>query len=235
MTPLNKNARTVGFFYLLLALAGPLRLVYIPSKLFVYGDAATTSANILAHETLFRLGIGADLFCASILVFLTLAFYRLFKDVDHYQAVLLVITGGILPSALYFVNVLNDSAALAMVNGADYLNVFTQPQRYALARFFLDMHHYLNEGAEVLWGLWLFPMAILTIKSNFLPKFLGYWLILNGLCYLVLSFTGVFLPQYEDTVSNYGFPFQVGELAFVLWLLIFGAKEKNGYGLNQKL
>ena len=227
MTPLSKNARIVGFFYLLLAFVGPVRLIYIPSKLFVHGDAAATAASIQAHEMLFRFGIGADLFGAVILVFLAMAFYRLFKDVDHYQAVLLVITGGVLPSALYFVNTLNDMAALAMVNGADYLNVFAAPQRYALARFFLDMHYYLVVSAEVLWGVWLFPMAILTIKSNFLPKFLGWWLILNGLAYLLQSFTGVFLPQFEDTVSSYSFPFQLGEIATVLWLLVMGAKEKG--------
>src|SRR5215469_1843419 len=225
MTELSKKARIVGFFYLLLAIAGPVRLLYVPGKLFVHGDGEATSANILAHETLFRLGIGADLFGAVILVYLALAFYRLFKDVDQYQAVVLVIVGGVLPSALYFVNTVNDAAALALVNGADYLDVFSEPQRHALARFFLDLHYLLVVSAEVLWGLWLFPVAILTLKSGFLPKFLGWWLILNGLCYLALSFTGVFMPPYADTLSNYTFPFQFGELAFVAWLLIFGARK----------
>ena len=227
MTPLNRNARIVGFFYLLLAIVGPIRLIYIPTKLFVHGDAAATAANIQAHETLFRLGIGADLFGAVILVYLALAFYRLFKDVDQYQAVLLVITGGILPSALYFVNTVNDAAALALVNGADYLAVFSEPQRFALARFFLDLHYLLVVSAEVLWGIWLFPMALLTIRSGFLPKFLGWWLILNGIAYLVQCFTGVFLPQFGDVVDSYSFPFQLGEIAMVLWLLIMGAKERK--------
>ena len=227
MTPLSKQARIVGFLYLLLAILGPIRLIYVPTKLFVHGDAAATAANIQAHELLFRLGIGADLAGAVVIIFLALAFYRLFKDVDWDQAVLLVVTGGILPAVLYFVNTVNDSAALALVNGADYLKVFTEPQRFALARFFLDIHYYLIVSSEVLWGIWLFPMAVLTIKSGFLPKFLGWWLILNGITYLAQSFTGVFLPQFEDTVANYSFPFQLGELAFLLWLLVFGAKQRK--------
>src|ERR1051326_7683896 len=32
-----------------------------------------------------------------------------------------------------------------------------------------------------LWGLWLFPFATLTIKSGFLPKFLGVILIISGI------------------------------------------------------
>lgn len=227
MTPLSKNARIVGFLYLLLVFAGPLRLIYIPNVLFVHGDATTTATNILAHETLFRLGMVADLFGGAVLVFLSLAFYRLFKDVDQYQAVLLVITGGIIPCTLYFVNVVNDAATLQLVKGDDFLNVFSQPQREALAFLFIRLHYQAIVAAEVFWGIWLFPMAILTIKSNFLPKFLGWWLILNGFAYLIQSFVGEMYPQYEDMVSNYSFPFQLGEIAFVLWILIMGAKQRK--------
>src|SRR5438874_9019035 len=61
----------------------PLRLIYIPSKLFVAGNASATANNIAAHETLFRLGILSDLFTATMAIFLTLALYRLFKGVDQ--------------------------------------------------------------------------------------------------------------------------------------------------------
>jgi Domain of unknown function (DUF4386) len=68
----------------------PCRLIYIPSKLFVHGNAAATASNIAAHEWLFRFGIVADLFCSVILIFLTLALYRLFKGVDQNLAVLML-------------------------------------------------------------------------------------------------------------------------------------------------
>jgi hypothetical protein len=41
-----------------------------------------------------------------------------------------------------------------------------------------------------------------------------------------MSFTGILLPQYEDRVSNLVFPALLGELAFMLWLVIKGAKEQ---------
>ena len=47
------------------------------------------------------------------------------------------------------------------------------------------------------------------------------WLVINGFAYLAMSFTGLlFPPQYEDMVSNIAFPAQLGELAFMLWLVI---------------
>ena len=82
MTSTSKNARIAGFLYLLLIVAAPISLIYIPGKLFVGGNAAETASNIAAHELLFRLGIVSDLFCGTILIFLVLALYRLFKGVD---------------------------------------------------------------------------------------------------------------------------------------------------------
>ncbi len=223
----TKNpGRIAGFLYLLLVIAAPFRLIYIPSKLFVHGNATATANNIAAHETLFRLGIVTDLFCGTILIFLVLALYRLFKGVDQNLAVLMVILGGVLPSAIDFFNVLNDVAALMFVRGADFLSVFEKPQRDALAMLFLRLHHQEIVAAEILWGLWLFPLAILVYRSRFLPRFLGVWLIINGFAYLVMSFTGLLLPRYEDRVSNIAFPALLGEMAIMLWLLIKGAIPK---------
>jgi hypothetical protein len=220
---MSNPGRAAGLVYLALAILAPFRLVYIPSALFVTGDAAATAARIAAHEPLFRLGIVSDLLCGVILVFLVLALYRLFKSVDRRQAVLLVILGGLLPATIYFLNVMNDAAALQFVRGDDSLTTFDKPKRDAMALLFLDLHHRVVLGAEILWGLWLFPFAILLYKSRFLPRFLAFWLVLNGLAYLGISLTGLLSPQNEDLVSRLVTPALMGELAVMLALLIKGA------------
>jgi len=226
MSSTRNPGRAAGFLYLLLVLFAPFRLIYIPSTQIVRGDATATANNIAAHELLFRLGIVSDLFCGTILIFLVLALYRLLKGVDQNLAVLMVILGGLLPSTIDFLNVLNDAATLVLVRGADFLSVFEKPQRDALAMLFLRLHHQEIVAAEILWGLWLFPLAILVYRSRFLPRFLGVWLIINGFAYLIMSFTGLLLPQYEDMVSNIAFPALLGEMAFMLWLVIKGAKPQ---------
>jgi hypothetical protein len=223
MSTTNNPGRVAGFLYLLLVVAAPIRLISIPSKLIVHGNAAATANNIAAHELLFRLGIVADLFCGVILIFLALALYRLFETVDHNQAVLMVIVGGVMPALIDFLIVVHDAAALILVRGADFLSVFDKPQREALAMLFLRLHGQQILAAEILWGLWLFPLGILVYRSRFLPRFLGVWLGINGFAYLVLSLTGLLLPQYENMVSNIAFPAQLGEVAFMLWLVIKGA------------
>jgi hypothetical protein len=66
-------------------------------------------------------------------------------------------------------------------------------------------------------------LAVLVYRSRFLPRFLGVWLVINGLAYVILSFTGLLLPQYQDKVFLISQPALFGEVALMLWLLIKGA------------
>ncbi len=226
MTSPRNPGRVAGFWYLLLVLIGPLRLIYIPNKLFVHGDAMATASNIAAHEWLFRFGMAADVVGALVVVLLTLAFYRLFKGVDQQLAVLVVILGGVMPSLLYFVNVASDAVALMLVGGGDFLSTFDKTQRDGLAMVFLRLRDYQTTAAEMLWGAWLFPLGVLVYRSRFLPRFLGVWLLLNGIAYVVLSLTGLLVPQYQDKVFAYGQPVFFAEIALMLWLIVKGAKPQ---------
>ena len=221
--------RVAGFWYLLLIIVGPLRLIYIPSKLFVQGNAAATVNNIAAHEMLFRLGIASELAGAIILIFLTLAFYRLFVGVDRTLAVLVVVFGGVMPAVIYFVGVVDDFGTLIVVRNADFLSVFDKAQRDALAMLFLKLRDSQNTAAEVLWGVWLFPLAVLVYKSKFLPRFLGVWLAIGGLAYVSLSIAGTLWPQYQGAVFVFSQPATFCEIALTLWLLIKGANPRDSF------
>jgi hypothetical protein len=210
----------------LLLLTAPLRLLYIPSALFVPEDPSATAANIAAHETLFRLGIVSDLLTGVGSIFLLLALYRLLEGVDRYQAKLMVILGSFMVAPIYFLNTLNDVAALLLVRGSDFLSAFAGPQREALAMLFLELHHHGALANQVFWGLWLFPLGLLVMRSGFLPRFLGPWLILGGCGYLAASLTGLLVPRYEDTVAMIALPGGLSELALMLWLMIKGAREE---------
>lgn len=225
MTARNRDARTAGLLYLLVIMAAPVRLVYIPTTLFATGDAGANIANIAAHETLFRFGIFCDLVSGVLMLFLTLAFHRLFEQVDRKLATLMVILGGILPATLYFFNVLNDVAVLLIARGPDFLAVFDKPQRDALALLFLKLHGQEIGAAMVFWGLWLLPLARLVLRSGFLPKVFGWGLVLNGSAYLAQSVSWSVLPQFDDLVTRIATPLQFIEILFMLWLLAFGARR----------
>jgi hypothetical protein len=226
MTSLSKDARVAGFLYILASVVGVVRLMYIPNTLFVRGNATATAANIVSHEWLFRLGIVSNLLAAALWVFVPLALYRLLKGVDQMLAVLMVILGSLMQVPLFFVNTVTDAAALLFARGFGYLSVFDKPQRDALARLFLDLHHQLDLANFMFAGLWLFPFGVLVYRSRFLPRFLGVWLILACFAWLAFSLSGFLLPAYADKVFSITQPIAMGEVATMLWLVIVGAKEK---------
>lgn len=223
MHPTVKAARVAGAVYLSMIFTAPFSLIYIPSTLIVRGDATATANKILAHEMLFRLAIVAEMVGAVIFVLLVMALHRLLSGVDQWQARLMV--GLVLVSAaVTLMNLVNNIAALTLFRGADFLAVFEKPQRDALAMLFLRLHAQGNFVNELFWGLWLLPFGVLVMRSRFIPRILGIWLIVNGVAYVAISFIALLLPQYASLAFNAAMPALFGEMAILLWLLIKGAK-----------
>ena len=225
MNSTKKTARIAGLLYLINGVTGFFGIAYVPSKLIVSGNAATTASNILASERLFRLGIVSELICAAEFIFVIWIFYRLLGGVNKTHASLMAIWGlAFVP--VMCVNVLNEIAALSLLRGADFLTVLGQPQREALAMVFLDLHRY---GYVIGWifGPWLFFLGLLVFKSGFLPRVLGILLIAACFGYLADSLTPLLLPGYENVVSRIAsIPLTLGEPALILWLLTMGAKDR---------
>lgn len=220
-------ARLAGFLYLLAIVGGVFALLYVPSQIVVSGDAVATAQNIRAHELLFRLGMAGDIVLGVIWLAVVLALYRLLKDVDRAQAQLMVILGAYMQVPLYFVNVVNYMAALLLVTGTSYLSIFPDVQRDAMAMLFLKLHDYELLASLMFAGLWLFPFGILVVKSRFLPRILGYWLIVDGFAWIAICLCGFVTPQYSHLVDRVTSPVKFAEIAIMLWLLIFGARSKG--------
>jgi len=226
MNSIKNPGRFAGLLYVLVSIVGFFAMGYVPNKLIVHGNAAATANNILASETLFRLGIAGALIGQAGFIFVALGLYELLKGVNRRHALLMVILI-VVSIPIAFLNELNSIAALALVRGADFLAILEKPQRDALAMLFLKLHGHGFVVSELFWGLWLFPLGLLVYRSRFLPRFLGVWLGLAGVAWVILSLTGILLPQYQDKVNTYLQPVIVGEIAFMLWLLIKGAKPQT--------
>jgi len=225
MNPTKKTARTAGLLYLVLAVTGGFSMLYVPS-LIVPGDAAATAKNIVAHESLFRIGIVSGLVCQVVFVFLVLALYKLFKGVNNTHAsVMVALVVAAVPVA--FLNMLNQLAALHVLSGAGYLRVFAPDQLNALLMLFLDLHSQGLLIVEIFWGLWLLPLGLLVIKSRFIPGFLGVLLIIGCFGYLIDFLTRLLFPGYTAIVSPIAGASKFGELAMILWLLIKGVKGQQ--------
>jgi hypothetical protein len=219
-----KAARDAALLYLLMVVSAPFALIYVPGKLIVAGDATATADRLRTSEFLLRVGIGSELFHQAVAIFLVLALYRLFKVVNEKDAVLMVILGALVSVPIVFLNVVNEIAALVLVSGADFLSVFEKAHLDALAYLFMRLHEQGLIIASVFWGLWLFPLGMLVIRSGFSPRVLGVLMIIAGAAYLASSFTSLVLPRYADLIGQVAMVLAFGELPFVFWLWIWGVK-----------
>ena len=224
MNDIKQQARRAGFLYLAIVLIAPIGLMYVPGELIVSGNATATADNIRASQGLFRLGMASELVHQVIGVFLVLALYGLFKPVNEGLARLLVVFGALLSVPIVFVNVLNDLAALTLVRGPEFLSVFDQAQRDALAYLFVRQHSSGITVASIFWGLWLFPFGLLVVRCRFIPPVFGYLLLVAGSAYLAAAFAAIALPQFSPIVAKIALPLEVAELPVVFWLLIRGAR-----------
>ena len=231
MHPTVKAARIAGAIYLSMVFTAPFSLIYVPSKLIVRGNATATGANILAHETLFRLSILGDLVGQVIFICLAIALYRLLSNVNRSWA-LLMIGFVFVSAAVGFLNTLNNIAGLILFRGGEFLSVFDAAHRNALAMLFIRLHSQGIFIDEIFWGVWLFPFGLLVFRSGFLPRFIGVWLMINCFGYVALSVIALFFQPYYDTAFKMLQPVLFGELVIMLWLLIKGAKVPPPIGLT---
>ena len=224
MSSIKRQARIAGLLYLLACIPAPFALIYVPGALIVPGDATATANHVRASETLLRLGIAGELISAAAFIFVVFALYRLFEGVNK-QLASLMVTLFVVSVPISFLNVLNDVAALILARGADFLSVFDKGQLDALVLLFLRLHNYGLLVAQIFWGLWLIPFGLLVMRSGFIPRVLGIFLMIACLGYLASSFTPLLLPEYARLVSRFATVLELGELS-VLWLLIWGAKAQ---------
>ena len=215
------RARVAGFLYLIANIFAPFTLLYLPSRFIVRGDAAATANNVIASESLFRFGIVGNLFTFIANIFLALALYQLLKVVNRNMASLMVILFLVgVPIAMF--NELTQLAILQLLGGADYLKAYPTDQLQALAYLLLRLHDQGLLIAHIFFGLWLLPMGYLVFKSGFIPKIVGVLLVIAGVGYVVQSFAA-FLGYNVNIILFTG----LGELVFLLWLLIKGVNVEQ--------
>lgn len=231
-TSQNKTTRLAGFMYLIVAVCGIFAELFVNSKLIVFGDAAATASNIMANVSLFRIGLVSNLISSVFFLLFALALYKLFKSVNKNLALLVVFLASA-SAIILCINMLNQVAALLLLNGSGYLTaLFNASQLQALSMFFLDLYKHGYLIAQIFFGAYLLPLGYLVFKSDLiLPRvfgrIIGVLLIIAGSADLIDFFTQFFFPGFAAIFSQYVLMLTLGEIIFGLWLMIKGVKVKT--------
>jgi hypothetical protein len=224
---LNKSAKVAGIGYLIIFVLGIFANFFIFTDLIVKGDATATANNIMANEMLFRVGIVSWIIVLICDIIIAWALYIFLKPVSKSLS-LLTAWFRLIYIAIFGITQLNLIFVLILLSGTNYLAVFETNQLQAMALMFLNGHSYGFLIGLVFFGVHLFLISYLILKSNYIPKILGVLLILSSLGYLIDSFANFLLPNYADYQTIFlllvAVPGVIGELSLTLWLLIKGTK-----------
>ena len=217
--PRTAVARWAGGLYLAYVLANVLASLLGHIGL---SDAQTLRAAITGDEGLFRLGLVFAIGSALLFVLTAWALYVLLRPVNEPLALLLLVlnaTGVAVQCASYLplfaVLAQSDAAGLtgAQTDGLSMLSVTTYQTGFVMAQIFFSA--------------WLFPLGWLVLRSGFLPRLLGWLLLLDGVAVLVWFLQALLAPgspaiSYPSWVIGF-----VAEVGFALWLLVKGVPPEG--------
>ena len=214
-------ARIAGVLYLIIIIAGALGQIFIRGRLIVPGDAVSTAGNLMASQSLWRIGIAGDLLMHVFDIPLMLTLYLLLKPVNKNLAMLAVLFN-LIQTAVLVVNKLNLLLPLFLLGNAEYLKALNLQQLQALAYLPLRLHDYGFGIGLIFFGFVCLVQGYLIFRSGYFPKTLGVLMAIAGLSYLTNSFPLILAPAYAGTILPILALALIGELSFCLWLIVKG-------------
>ena len=224
MTAPQRLARSAGVLYLLVAIFGGFAQGFVYPKIYVAGDAAKTAGNVLANAGLVRLGVVADLFQATVWVFVALTLYRLLQHVHKSVASAMVILAAI-GAGITMLNTVFEFEAVRAATGAVNLATFGTGGAHALVLLLVDAQHYGIFVAQIFFGLWLAPMGYLAYRSGRFPKALGVVLIVACGSYLVDLLAAFLVPDFGKGIHSFASILPaIAEAWMAGYLLVIGVK-----------
>ena len=201
---------TLRILYPIWAMVGMFSLIYVPSQVFVQGDITETAARIQSMEGLFRLGILGSLVTQLIFILTAWYLFRFFRQTHQQAAQLMLILALVsVPMAI-----LNELFSLSMLQSTDNLS------QLQLLR---DLHRSGLQIVMLFWGLWLFPLGYLIMRSGYFLRIIGWFAIAGGVGYVLGFFLDVLGLQIE-WLSTIAETLTLGEVLWLLWLIIAGAR-----------
>lgn len=215
-------ARVGGLLYLYIIVAALFAEAYVRGKLIVSTDAAATANNILAHETLFRIGFAGDLLNVTVDVAVALILYVLLKPVNRNLALLAALFR-LATDVIIGIALLMEFVGLRILSDGSFLKGFDQQQVQALAMLMFKLHGSGYVISLVFFGVGLLVLGYLIFRSGYFPKLLGVLLAIAGSGYLINSFARLVAPPVADALFPWTLlPGFIAELGLCLWLLVKG-------------
>jgi Domain of unknown function (DUF4386) len=217
MTTTQRSARLTGLAYLVLAISGIVGFVLVRPQLYVLDDATRTAGNLVAHEGLARLGIAADLVTVLSQALAAVGFFLVFRRVNSAGAASITAFGLVNSVVVLVATAFSATALQVALRGG--------PTSASQSLMLYDLNAATWNAGGLFFGLWLIPMGWLTLRSGFMPRALGWILVVGGVGYILSTFVSLLAPGASGLAGVLPLVATVGEVWMVGYLLIKGTPQ----------
>jgi hypothetical protein len=215
---LRTPALVAGVGLLVLAVLSAWANFGVVEALVTETDPATTARDILASESIFRIGTVALLLVAILDIVVAWALGAFFapvhRGVSAVAAWLRAVYGGV-----FMIAIIQLAGALNVLEDIGTSTAFSTEQLQAEALGRIESFHLMWDAGLLIFGLHLVLLGYLAYRSTYVPRLLGVLLVVAGLGYLIDSFGMLLAPGSLPEVALYTF---IGEALLLVWLLVKG-------------
>lgn len=225
---LRKAALVVGITMMIMTLLAMFAVGAVDSRLIIYSDASSTMNNIVKSFWLFQAEIISWIIILLCDIVISWALYIFLKQIDKSLS-LLGAWFRLIYSAVLGAAILNLVHVSVLLNENQQLQSIQASQLKSLLMLSIIMFHKTWSLGLIIFGVHLFIIGCLVMKSDFIPRILGILLLIASLSYMLVHTMHLFLPQYESTTrileNILSLPMALGELGLGIWMLVKGGKS----------
>ncbi|WP_306013431.1 MULTISPECIES: DUF4386 domain-containing protein [unclassified Allomuricauda] len=220
---LSKAALIAGIGLLIMTLTVPFAEFKIIPDLVNPNSALETANNITDNLFLFNVAIFLIFITIVADIVVAWALYVFLKPVNKSLS-LLTAWFRLLYTAVYLVAITNLIKVFTLTKGNSYFLSNSQDQISEFMLFYIKSYKYEWFFGLVLFGIYLIILGFLVLKASYIPKIMGWLLIIAGIGYVVGHLKVFLYPNINTSFSMFT---ALGELVFMLWLLIRGSRTKE--------
>lgn len=221
-------ARVVGAAYVVTSALAYFAEFQVRARLFDYQSAAITTANIASSQSLFRLGLAADLLTFALDVVIIAGTYLILRPVNRSLAIF-GLAWRLVETAAVAVMAINTFSVLTLVSGADYLRALPPDHLQAMIGMAIDAHNAGYNVGFLFFGLGSGAFCLAWYQSRYIPRALAAWGVLGSVLAAASTFVYTLSPALAGIVEPTCFiPIGTFELIVGFWLLIGGLPRASG-------
>ena len=221
---LRRMSRASGELYASVFLLAPLGFIVGKMAVTSPGPGRAAAEELAANESLYRIGMVAEIGVVIVELVLAALLYALVRPVSRSLALGAALTRAA-EAIVQAINLFPATVALAAATGTGVYADVSLDSRDLVVRGAMDTY----EMGIYIWGipfaLHVLFLGLLVVRSGVMPKLIGWAMVVASAGYFADSLAPIGLPAASSVTENFVLIVAIpAELAFAVWLIAKGLR-----------